>query len=125
MSKDDLTVRNLVHRYVEWVTKSRENPFPKAVQPAVAEATKIAAWRPEPRNAELDRQIEENRRAIEIAKRYADAQKPPVDGGEIDGPAPVDPNVRQPIQMQREFSNDQEKEAYLERIRQAQANAAK
>ncbi|MDD5374442.1 hypothetical protein [Acidithiobacillus sp.] len=40
----------------------------------------------------------------------------PVDGGEIDD--------RQPIQMQREFSNDQEKEAYLERIRQAQKNAA-
>lgn len=28
---------------------------------------------------------------------------------------------RQPIQMQREFSNDQEKEAYLDRVRQAQA----
>jgi len=33
------------------------------------------------------------------------------------------PEPRQPIQMQREFSNDQEKEAYLERIRQAQARA--
>ncbi len=32
---------------------------------------------------------------------------------------------RQPVQMQREFSNDQEKEAYLQRIRQAQANAVK
>ena len=31
---------------------------------------------------------------------------------------------RQPIQMQREFSNDAEKEAYLQRIKQAQANAA-
>ncbi len=44
---------------------------------------------------------------------------PEVDAGELDEPA-----VRQPVQMQREFSNDKEKEAYLERIRQAQKNAA-
>ena len=35
------------------------------------------------------------------------------------------PQDRQPVQMQREFSNDQEKEAYLERIRQAQRNAGR
>ncbi len=42
----------------------------------------------------------------------------PKDGGEIDEP-------RQPVMMQREFSSDQEKEQYLERIRAAQRNAAK
>lgn len=33
------------------------------------------------------------------------------------------PEVRQPIQMEREFSNDPDREAYLQRIRQAQENA--
>ncbi len=31
---------------------------------------------------------------------------------------------REPVQMQREFSNDTEKEAYLDRVRQAMKNAA-
>lgn len=34
-------------------------------------------------------------------------------------------HVRQPVMMQREFSNDQEKQAYLERLREAMKNAAK
>ncbi len=58
-------------------------------------------------------------RAIEEAAAEARRQLHPVDGGEIDAPQ----GPRPPIQMQREFSNDQEKEAYLERIRQAQKNA--
>ncbi len=118
MSADDLSIRNaaraMARKYVAWVTKERENPLPKAVQPAAQKAAEVVSWRPEPRNAEQDRQIEENKRALEIAQKYAK----PKDGGEIDEP-------RQPIQMQREFSNDQEKEAYLERIRAAQRNAAK
>ncbi len=69
--------------------------------------------------ARQDEEIAENNRKLEILKKYASQQ--PVDGRETDAaPAP-----RQPIQMQREFSNDQEKEAYLDRIRQAQKNAAK
>ncbi len=123
MAKDDLTVRNLAKRYVEWVTKPRENPFPKVVQPAVAKATEVMSYRPPPRNAEQDRQIEENKRAIEIAKKYAESQQAPRDGGEIDQPA-QDPGMRQPVQMQREFSNDQDKEEYLQRIRDAQRNAS-
>ncbi len=39
--------------------------------------------------------------------------------------AELQPGVRQPVQMQREFSNDEEKEAYLQRIRDAMKNASK
>ncbi len=111
MSKDDLTLRNLAKRYVEWVTKPRENPLPAVVQPAARKVAEVVSARPEPRNVEQDRQIEENRRAIEIAQRHL----APTQDGEIDAPRP-------PIQMQREFSSDAEREAYLDRIRQAQKN---
>ncbi len=110
---DNLAVRNLAKKYLEWVTKKRESPLPQVIQPAARRAQEALSWRPEPLNAEQDRQIAENKRALEIAEAHA---HPAQDGGEIDAPRP-------PIQMQREFSNDQEKEAYLERIRQAQKNA--
>lgn len=118
MSKDDMVVRGLARRYVEWLTKKRENPLPTIVQPAAAKAEAFLNQRPKDEAHRQDEQIAENNRRIAEAQR----QLHPVDGGEIDEP---EQGGRQPVQMQREFSNDQEKEAYLERIRQAQKNAAK
>lgn len=46
-------------------------------------------------------------------------------GGEVLAGMDASRNERQPVQMQREFSNDTEKEAYLDRVRKAQQNAAK
>jgi len=68
-------------------------------------------------NARQDAELQVLREQQEAARQ----QLAPRDEGEIDSPA----GTRPPIQMQREFSNDQEKEAYLERIRQAQKNAGK
>lgn len=69
--------------------------------------------------------LENNEPAMHVAAKYIRAANRPggpvEDGGEIDEP----PQARQPVQMQREFSNDAEKEAYLERIRTAMANAKK
>lgn len=62
--------------------------------------------------AEQNALIEEHRRAM------SGSASEPAAGGEIDAQRPA-------VSFQREFSNDAEKEAYLERIRQAQANAAK
>jgi len=53
-------------------------------------------------------------------ERYRSTPNEPRDEGELDEPSP-----RQPIQMEREFSNEEDKNAYIERIRQAQKNAAK
>ena len=127
MSKDDMTVRNMAKRYVAWITKERENPLPKVIQPAAQKVTEFLSQRPKDESHRQDEQLMVLREQQEAAKRQLAEQEAtlrPRDGGEIDGPAP-DPNARQPIQMQREFSNDQEKEAYLERIRQAQKNAKK
>lgn len=66
--------------------------------------------------ARQDEQIAAQNEKIETLKKFTQ----PRDEGEIDAPA-----TRQPVQMQREFSNDSDKEAYLERIRQAQKNASK
>jgi hypothetical protein len=124
--------------YVDWIQKPRPSPFPAALDPYVRKADDALRYRPvDPEIAkqrELDRQIEENRRAIETAKRYA---QPPQDIGDIDEPmvrpgsfadasgVNVDPNVRQPIQMERTFSNDADKDAYIEQVRKAQQNAGK
>ena len=129
MSADALTVRNIARRYVDWLQKTRENPLPKVVQPAAAKAEELLKYRPMDESHKQDLIIQENRERIESMKRQVAEQSAaasPRDGGEIDGPSPVvtDPSLRQPIQMQREFSKDEDKEAYLERIRQAQKNAA-
>ncbi len=120
MSKDDLPGRSLARRYVEWLTKQRENPLPAAVQPASRAAEAWLNQRPKDESHRQDEVIAENNRKIAEAQQ----QLKPKDGGEIDEP-PADPNARQPVMLQREFSNDEEKAAYLERIRQAQANAKK
>ena len=77
----------------------------------------VARVSPAASQAGQDRELEENRRAIEIAKKYAE----PRDGGEIDDPGPV----RQPVMQERGFSNDEEKQRYLDKVRQAMANAGK
>lgn len=41
----------------------------------------------------------------------------------VEAVRPPAPAVRQPIQMEREFTNQEDKEAYIERIRRAQKNA--
>ncbi len=78
-------------------------------------------------NAYYDKAYEEaNRRqaqelelqAIKDKVRAVREAQQPQDLGDVDAP-------REPVMLQREFSNDQEKEAYLQRIRQAQANAGK
>ncbi len=117
MSKDDMPGRSLARRYVEWLTKQRENPLPAAVQPASRAAEAWLNQRPKDESHRQDEVIAENNRKIAEAQQ----QLKPKDGGEVD----VDPGVRQPVMLQREFSNDAEREAYLERIRQAQANAKK
>jgi hypothetical protein len=71
-------------------------------------------------NARRDAKIAEQARAIEIAKRYLQ----PRDGGEIEDPAPA-AGVRDISSVRREFSNENEKDAYIERIRKAQAAAKK
>lgn len=52
-------------------------------------------------------------------ERYRSMPNEPRDEGELDEPP------RQPIQMEREFSNDADRDAYIERIRQAQKNASR
>ncbi len=63
-----------------------------------------------------DEELEANRQKIAIMQQYAQ----PKDLGDIDE-APV----RQPVMQERGFSNEQEKEAYLQRIRDAQAAVGK
>lgn len=77
----------------------------------------VARVSPAASQAGQDREIEENARAIEIARKHTQ----PRDGGEIDDPGPV----RQPVMQERGFSNDDEKQRYLEKVRQAMANAGK
>ena len=79
----------------------------------------IAETRIEKSPAEIAR--EERARLRKEQQEAARQQLAPRDEGEIDGPQ----GSRPPIQMQREFSSDTEREAYLERIRQAQRNASK
>lgn len=112
MSKDNMTVRNMAKRYVEWMTKKREPVLP----PQAAQAQQWVMDKLHP-NARQDAELQVLKEQQEAARQ----QLAPRDEGEIDGPQ----DSRPPIQMQREFSNDQEKEAYLERIRQAQRNASK
>jgi hypothetical protein len=110
---------NMAKRYVAWVEQQRANPLPNPLQ---APAQKAVDWYNDGAhpNAKQDAELELLRLQKEAAQKQL-AEQAPRDGGDIDAP---DPNVRQPIQMQREFSNDPDKEAYLERIRQAQKNAA-
>ncbi len=109
---DTMPVRNLAKKYVEWVTAKREPVLP----PQAAQAQQYVMDKLHP-TARQDAELQVLKEQQEAARQ----QLAPRDEGEIDSPA----GDRPPIQMQREFSNDTEKEAYLERIRQAQRNAAK
>lgn len=99
--------------YAKWVqSRPGEKVLPAPARDAgraVQEGMWEKLWGKE-RAAQLRQQLEEQRRREAL---------PPVDAGEIDEP------VRQPVTMQREFSNDEEKEAYLERVRRAMAVAGK
>lgn len=104
-----VAVKQLAKKYVEWVTKQRETTLPH--QAADAQRWIMDKLHP---HARQDAELQVLREQQEAARQ----QLAPRDEGEID-----EPGARRPIQMQREFSNDQEKDAYLERIRQAQKNA--
>lgn len=114
-----------VNGLTDWMQKPRANPFPKALQPLAARGEEIMRYRPVDPGIAQDQEIERNSKLIEELERIKREGSTPRDGGEIDGPAPVDPSVRQPIQMERTFSNDQQKEEYLQRIRDAQRNVSK
>lgn len=110
-------------RYVAWVEQQRSNPLPQAAQGPAKRAEDFYNDGAHP-SARQDAELEVLRLQQEAARKQL-AEQAPRDGGEIDEPAAV----RQPVQMQREFSTNQQgaqdKEAYVEQVRRAQANAKK
>ena len=125
MSDEDSWLRKLAKRAVELKDKTVEYPASKvekattkkdldneiAIAKAKQEADKFAipkaAW------------AVQNVPGMQTLNKLAFGRRPPEDAGEMDTP------VRQPIQMEREFSNEKDKEAYIERVREALKKAKK
>ncbi len=68
--------------------------------------------------------VSQRRAAWEAGKKEEEAASAAANAPAAYDPFVEDPTTRDISSIQREFSNDAEKEAYLERIRQAQKNAA-
>ncbi len=101
--------QEMAQRYIAYVRENQDKAQPV---PIVQEYDRRAYP-----NREKDAELQDIKDRVEEAKRRLAVR----DMGDVDAaPAP-----RPPIQMQREFSNDAEREAYIERIRQAQKNVAK
>lgn len=99
----------------------RQSPMVmKAIEAASKPLQRYADW---VQSAPLEPKAYKERREAEEAadagkRQYEDAVRQL-----MGNPEPVE-GIRRPVSMQREFSNDQEKEAYLERVRQAMKKAA-
>jgi hypothetical protein len=104
-----------IRKYVDFVSpEQKRTAMPESFKRLEAEYYKRSHPELEQQKQDLELQMLKEK----IAAMKA-AQQPATDLGDID-----QPQGRQPVQMQREFSNEQEKAAYLERLRQAAKNAA-
>lgn len=107
--------------YADWTQEDHSAVVPPAIRQPMEKVQAVymdKAYAEQRRRQEQDLELQAVKDKIRALQAVKDRQAAPRDEGELD-----EPGVRQPIQMQREFSNENDKREYV--ARKAVDNAKK